>query len=885
MRFVNGAPSTPAVEDRRASYSNYFVGADRSRWRERVPQYDRVIQRQVYPGIDVVYYGTSVGAHLEFDFVVAPGADPSRIAMRWENAGGVRVNQEGHLVVSTAAGDLVQHAPKVYQSREGQRTLVVATYVLGSGGAVAFSLSTYDRSRELVIDPVVTYSTYLGGAAADAAYAMAVDAAQNVYLCGITYSSDFPRLGSATRNLTEDVFVAKLNAEGTSLIFTTFLGGANMDYCTGMALDQSNNIYLVGWTFSSDFPRVNAFDNTLGGASDLIVTKLHSSGTALVYSTYLGGSGAEYVTTGLTAGINNTIAVDERGSAYVGTTTNSDDYPTTAGAFDTTYNGGGADAVITKLDPAGNTLAFSTYLGGSGEDDLNALSIDGAGNVYLCGQTVSPEFPITAGAVDSTLGSFDVFVSKLNATGSGLAYSTFLGGADGDFGYAIAVDAFGRAHIAGTTGGVAFPATSGAYDTTPNGGSDVFVAKLNSDGTALLFATLLGGSGSESAAGISVDVFGNVSVGGSTSSANFPLTGDALDNLVTGNEGFVALLDSTGSRLLYSTVYGGPGLDSVGAVATDQAGSVYFAGLTVEGGIPTVAGSFDATYNGDFDGFAGKIANFGFSACNPAPAAQNASAPAAGLQGNYGVVTAPACAWTALSGLPGALTMFAPSSGTGSGNVSYALAANPSANARFLSIATGDALHNIDQVGTANASVFADVSANHVFFVPILGLQQKGITLGCGGGNYCPADIVTRGQMAAFVMRAIAGGDTFAFPATQRFTDVPPTHQFFRHIQMLASLGITLGCEANAFCPDALVTRGQMAAFVMRALAGNRFRSPEAPIFEDVAGSDPFFRYVQALAQRGITSGVSNNPPRYGPEQPVTREQMAAFLMRAFSTK
>jgi hypothetical protein len=355
--------------------------------------------------------------------------------------------------------------------------------------------------------------------------------------------------------------------------------------------------------------------------------------------------------------------------------------------------------------------------------------------------------------------------------------------------------------------------------------------------------------------------------------------------VVSGNEGLVALLDSTGSRLLYSTVYGGAGTDNVVAVAADAAGAVYFAGFTAEGGIPTVVGSFDTTYNGDFDAFAGKVADFGFTACNPVPGTQNASAPASGLQGNYGVVTATACAWTALSGLPGALTMFAPSSGTGNGTVSYALAANPNANARFLSIATGDSLYNIAQVGTANAPVFGDVAANHTFFVPILGLQQKGITLGCGGGNYCPGDTVTRGQMAAFVMRTIAGGDTFAFPATQRFTDVPPTHQFFKHIQMMAALGITLGCEANAFCPEAPVTRGQMAAFVMRALAGNRFPSPAVQIFEDVAASDPFFRYVQALSQRGITSGVSTTPPRYGPDQPVTREQMAAFLMRAFATK
>lgn len=872
LRFLRAREAPYAGSARRASTSNYLTGA-RPHWKTGIPHYQRVVQSGIYPGIDVAYYAQ--GSAIEFDLVVQPGGDASRITMKWESP--ARINSEGAIVISTAAGDLVQHRPVAFQLVAGKRAAVPARYYRRAEG-FGVAVGEYDHRLPLVIDPVLTYSTYLGGTAASGedARGLAVDSTGHAYVCGSTFSADFPTRAPMDGTIAgEDAFLLKLNPAGTDLVYATFLGGTGRDECHGVALDPQNNAYLMGITLSGDFPLVNALDATLGGTTDFFVSKVNAAGSALVYSTYLGGSGVEF------QGEGNTIAVDERGYAYVGGYTSSTDYPTTEGAFSRDF-GGQFDGVVSKLEPAGNALAFSLYLGGSGEDVLNGLTIDGASNVYVTGYTFSANFPVTAGAADTTLGEpDDTFITKINPAGSGLRYSTFLGGTPSDFGISIAVDPFGRAHVAGHTFAANFPATAGVLDSTHAGITDMFVAKLNSDGSAFHFATLLGGSGADFNTSIAIDAGGNIMVGGYTQSTNFPLTADNIDGTASANEGVLAVLDPRGTALRFSTYFGGLSNDQVARVAYNTANDAFFVGQTVLG-IPTVAGSFDTTSNGQ-DAFAAKLSQFNYPVCNPAVSTANAVVPAEGLQGGqYTVTPSPACTWTAIAGHPGIVTLLAPITATLAGTLHYNVAANAGTGPRFISIATGNALHNIAQAGSSTNQVFTDVPTAHPFFQQILGLRDKAITQGCATDRYCPADTVTRGQMAAFLLRALAG-DTFAFPAGQRFTDVPPSHPFFRFIQMMSVLGITSGCGNDRYCPDDPVTRGQMAVFVLRALAGNTFPFPETAAFTDVDQNHPFFRYVQGMLQRGITAGVGNN--QYGVDQPVTREQMAAFLMRAFAVK
>ena len=328
----------------------------------------------------------------------------------------------------------------------------------------------------------LVYSTYLGGSNHEYANGIAIDSSGNAYITGVTYSTDFPTTAGAfdtTFNGGQyDAFVTKLNATGSGLVYSTYLGGSFDDVGYGIAIDSSGNAYLTGFTTFTDFPTTaGAFDITYnGGQYDAFVTKLNATGSGLVYSTYLGGSESHDIGFG--------IAIDSSGNAYVTGYTISGDFPTTAGAFDTTYNGGfGSDVFITKLNATGSGLVYSTYLGGSaqGQDIGRGITLDGSGNAYVTGYTLSTDFPTTSGAFDTTYngGAHDVFITKLNATGSGLVYSTYLGGSFDDRGNGIAIDGSGNVYVTGYTSSTDFPTTSGAFDTTHNNSTDVFVVKLN----------------------------------------------------------------------------------------------------------------------------------------------------------------------------------------------------------------------------------------------------------------------------------------------------------------------------------------------------------------------------------------------------------------------
>jgi len=574
-----GAARKPQVTglDELPGKANYFIDKDRSKWRTNVPSYAKVQYQDIYPGIDLVYYGNQ--RQLEYDFVIAPGVNPKKIVLGFKGADKLEIDAEGNLVLHAAGRDIRQHKPIIYQEIDGVRREIAGSYLRKGVNRVGFEVAAYDTSRPLIIDPVVlSYSTYLGGSAGDFGNGIAVDAAGNAYVTGHTASSNFPTTAGALQpNYSGDgAFVAKLNPTGSALVYSTYLssnGGGN----GGIAVDGDGNAYVTGVGF---------------------VRKLDPTGAVLVYSFLFDGLGYG-------------IAVDADRNAYVTGQTSSPNFPTTKGAFQTTFAGGpswsSTDAFLMKLDAIGSTLVYSTYLGGSGADWGYGIVVDASGNAYATGYTSSTDFPTTPGAFQPT-GSGGAFVTKLDPTGAALVYSTYLGGNDAQ-GRGIAVDADGNAYVTGVTSSGNFPTTAGAYQVTYGGnqagsGGDAFVTKLDPAGSALVYSTYLGGNGSDWGNGIAVDAAGNAYVTGTTSWTTFPTTPDAFQpqfgggSGVNGTDGFFTKLNPTGSALVYSTYLGGNDLDSGLGIAVDASGNAYVTGGTNSTNFPTTAGAYQPALSG-----------------------------------------------------------------------------------------------------------------------------------------------------------------------------------------------------------------------------------------------------------------------------------------------
>lgn len=611
MKLVNANPD-PQISgiDELPGITNYFIGSDPDKWRTRVPNYSRVRYRDVYPGVDLVYYGNE--GRLEYDFVVAPGVDPGVIELSFEGARSLSLDEEGAILARTDSQQVHFLAPKLYQEVKGRRREVLGRYVRKDEGRVGFVVGPYERSEPLVIDPVLTYSTFMGGSAADVGFGVAADAAGNVYVTGTTSSTNFPTSSGAFQKDNKggaETFVTKLNASGTAILYSTYIGGSGDDAGEGfggITVDASGNTYVITTTSSTDFPTTpRAFQKTLAGSEDMAVFKLSSDGASLLYSTYFGGSGQDQ---------GRRIAIDAEGNAYVTGRIGSANYPTTTGAFQTTF-GGDRDACLTKLNSDGSELVFSTFIGGIGTDVGRAVSVDASGNVFLYMRTTSANFPTTSGAFQTTYGGGgDVVVAKLNPLGSKLIYSTYLGGSGIETEGALAIDASGNAYVTGTTASLNFPTTPGAFQTKFGGaGDDAFVAKLNADGSALAYSTYLGGSGqAESGFGITVDSGGNAYVVGSTGSTDFPTTEEAFQrNYGGGNvDAFVAVLNAPGSALLFSSYAGGSGNDTAFDIALDAGGNVYVTGFTRSLDFPTV-NAVQPAIGGNSDAFIMKIAAAG----------------------------------------------------------------------------------------------------------------------------------------------------------------------------------------------------------------------------------------------------------------------------------
>ena len=615
--------------DELSGKSNYFVGNNPARWRTGVANYARVRCPKVYPGIDLVYYGDQ--RQLEYDFDVAPGGDPGVIALRIGGADRASISSLGDLVLDTEGGQVVFHRPVIYQPNGSLRQDVAGGYRLDRRSAhgvqeVRFAVGAYDHSRQLVIDPSLSYSSYLGGSGDDYGNAVALDAAGDAYLTGQTISTNFPTLGpyqgscaSCTTFSQPDAFVTKVDSSGTALVYSTYIGGNYEDAGNAIAVDSSGNAYVAGATSSSDFPVLGAFQSTSGGPTssglpgDAFVLKLNSAGSALVYSSYLGGT-AEDDAYG--------IAIDTIGEAFVVGRTESTNFPL-QDAYQA-QNNGSFDVFVTKIGSGGATILDSTYLGGASEDDGYAIAVDSSGNAYITGQTLSNNFPTANAYAAAYGGGGDAFVAQLTFSGSKIAlgYSTYLGGTSTDQAFGVALDSFKNVYVTGLTSSTDFPTVNPFQAAFQGGSSDAFLSKLSSSGTALTYSTYLGGSQGEGGRTVAVDSAGYAHVAGYTSSSNFP-TANPIQSTYGGNQdGFLSQVTPSGCSLLFSSFMGGKSTDVANGVAVDSSGNSYLVGSTASNDFPTQK-PFQATTGGKTDAFITKVSSAKGPAVCLSPASLN----------------------------------------------------------------------------------------------------------------------------------------------------------------------------------------------------------------------------------------------------------------------
>lgn len=560
-----GAQPTPELKatDALPGQSSWFRGNDPKKWITGIPTYSRVKATAVYPGIDLVYYGNQ--SRLEYDFVVAPHANPSTIRIAFTGATNLHTDPAGNLIVSTPAGDLIQNKPVIYQTIAGIRQPVDGSFLI-DGRTVSFNLGKYNRNEALTIDPVLVYSSFLGGGDDDEGHAVAADSASNMYMAGVTYS---------TPNGDGDVLLRKISADGTAFIYNADLGGSDDDVANGIAVDANGYVYLGGRTYSLDFPTAgaNVFQNTnYAQGNSAFVMRIDPAAKTMIYSTYVGGTNDDE---------GFALAIDKDGNAYLAGAASSADFPTSKNAFQPRLNGN-YDCFVFKIDNQGNAV-YSTFIGGGSDDEAFGIAVDNSGNAYITGESNSDSYPnVNAPFQHSRHGGYDAFITELSADGGSLVFSTFAGGGADDAGNAIALDSSGNIYVAGTTGSDDFPGTGGSFQSGYQGGvSDAFVLKYRPNGSNIAWASYLGSHGTDEGNGIAVDANGNIYVAGDTNSDQFPVTGDAIQgNRGNGFDGTLSVLDTNGTTLYFSSFFGGQGDDAFFAVALDPYYNVYLAGQT-----------------------------------------------------------------------------------------------------------------------------------------------------------------------------------------------------------------------------------------------------------------------------------------------------------------
>jgi len=653
--------------DRQDAGINYFVGNDRSKWKAGIPTYKGVVYQGVYKGIDLKVFGN--GKDIEYEFIVNPGGTPEDRLLTYNGIEGLTTSGEGELLIATAFGELKETRPYIYQEIDGKRAVDGSFEIQGAADqsqtrsfSYGFQVAAYDPSYPLIIDPTLSYSTYLGGSGGEVGYGIAVDGLGNAYVTGYTSSSNFPTQApyQGTYAGGWDAFITKLSPSGNTLSYSTYLGGSGYDFGYGIAVDGSGNAYVTGRTESTDFPMQNPYQGTNAGTSDAFITKLSPSGSALSYSTYLGGAEVDYA---------YGITVDGSGNVYVTGDSESTDFPTQNPYQGT--NAGTYDAFITKLSSSGSTLSYSTYLGGSSYEYGCGIAVDGSGNAYVTGGTSSSNFPTENPYQGTNAGTSDAFITKLSSSGSALFYSTYLGGNTDDRGNGIAVDGSGNAYVTGTTVSINFPTQNPYQGTNAGGGYDAFITKLSSSGSALSYSTYLGGSGYDFGNGIAVDGSGNAYVTGRTKSTDFPTENPYQGAFAGGtDDAFITKLSSSGSTLSYSTYLGGSSYEYGCGIAVDGSGNAYVTGGTDSSNFP-MQNPYQGTNAGSRDAFVAKLVSDTTSPTVTTTAASSITSTSASSGGNVtsdggAAVTARGVCWSTSTNptISGSKT----SDGTGTGS-------------------------------------------------------------------------------------------------------------------------------------------------------------------------------------------------------------------------
>ncbi len=811
LEFVGANPDVrPVGEGQTEAIISYFKGQPEE-WHAGLPTYSRVVYHDLWSGIDMVYEGSA--SQLKYTFIVQPGADPSQIQLAYQGATDVTLNDAGQLEVSTPLGGFTDDTPVAYQEINGERVPVEMAYVLDTAVAnkpwlsrsskqvsslksyhFTFHIGDYDSTQTLVLDPIILlYAGYIGGSGEDVGYGIAVDGDGDVYVTGNTFSSEssFPVFGGPdiTYNGFYDAFIVKVSNNGQTLLFAGYIGGSQYETGNDVVVDETGDIYVVGRTSSDEttFPVLIGPDLTFNGFIDVFVAKIDSSGSALLFAGYVGGSEDEY-------GVG--IALDTENNVYITGWTGSSEatFPVISGP-DLTYNGGSFDAFIAKVANDGSSLSYAGYIGGSGVDQSRGIVVDTLGNAFIVGRTASTEnsFPVVIGPDLTFNGStYDVFVAKISGTGTFLEYAGYIGGASNEDGYSIAIDSLGSAYVTGETSSdqTTFPVLIGP-DLTANGGSDCFVAKVAPDGTSLLFAGYIGGENVDFCAGIVVDENRNAYVVGETASTEgtFPIL-DGPDLTFNGGyrDAFVAKVVSNGSSLLYAGYVGGFTADFGKGIAIDTAGNIYITGWTdsTETSFPVSAGP-DLTYNGGtYDAFVVKMAD----TVDNLPPLSSASSP---FYANTIPISVTWTASDAASGVDntnlwvkfgdsGVWTDTGLSQPGTSGNFSYT-PANGDGTYYFATVAT-DNVGNVepDPTGSGDDSTIYDITAPNssatspevVTAAPITvtwtasdatsQVSQTSLWVKRGnGGMWTDSGLVQSGTVGVFYYMPIGGSNTYFF--------------------------------------------------------------------------------------------------------------------------
>ena len=904
LQFV-GSNRVPSIESGQllTGKVSYLVGSDRAKWLTARPTYAGIYYRGLYSGIDLEY--TGAGGQLKGTYTVAAGADPGSIRWRYDGASAVSVDAAGNLQISLQQSALVEEAPVAWQTIGRQRVAVDVRYAVAADGSIGFALGSYDPAHPLTIDPTLTYSSYLGGTLSDEGHAIATDGNGNVYLTGIAGSLDFPLRGHFQTNQPgNDIFVTRINTNASgdpSLVYSTYLGGNGDDYGLGIAVDALGNAYVSGRTSSTNFPTLNQFQNYVGSL-DAILTKLNPEGTALLYSTYYGGSSTDYAWG---------VAVDANQHAYITGQAVSANLGM-RNAYQPTF-GGVVDAFLARFNTtaAGDaSLVYATYFGGSNDDyaggrgllDVgHGVAVDASGNAFLAGQTMSPNLP-TRNAFDSTFGSggnLDAWMARINTNASGdasLIYATYLGGTSSEAANDIATDGAGNAYITGESGNT-FPTRGGVglCNTGP------FMTKINTNAAgdpSLIYSTCFGTTAFGYSSGIAVDGAGNAYIAAQTASTTFPQVG-AIQGYGGGTDALVVKLNAAGNSILFSSFLGGSANDYANGIALD-ANNVYVIGSTRSDNFPT-ANAYQDMRRGDVEAFVSKIDMSGpvITPTNTSTPSRTAtSSPTATRTATTQASATPTRTATRTATTQASATSTNTSTRTATTEVSATSTATRTATRTATTQASATATDTRratytppptftpPPTNTATATNtpggptpvpcsinFIDVNSSDYFYQAVQYLYCRGAISGYGDNTFRPFNNTTRGQLVKIVVLAMNW--PLETPAQPTFNDVPAGSTFYSFVETAVEHQMISGYSDGTFRPGANVTRGQLCKIITIAQRWPQI-DPVDPHFSDVPVDHPFYVFIETAFSHGVISGYADGTFR--PFNNATRGQLSKIV-------